>query len=60
MYYTAMKFFAAIVAYVLIGLILGAGIYEAVKGHLWMLGVAVLVYVIAFAKIGCLPSSKSH
>ena len=55
-----MKFYAAIVAYLLIGLILGAGIYDAVKGHLWLLAVAVLLYVIAFAKLGCLPSSKSH
>jgi hypothetical protein len=55
-----MKFFAAIVAYVVIGLILGAGIYEAMKGHLWILGAAVVIYVIAFAKLGCLPSSKSH
>jgi hypothetical protein len=55
-----MKFFSAIVAYLLIGAILGAGIYEAVKGHLWLLAVAVLVYIIAFAKLGCLPSSKSH
>ena len=60
MYYSGMKFFSAIVAYLLIGAILGAGIYEAVKGHLWLLGVALLVYVLAFAKLGCLPSSKSH
>jgi len=55
-----MKFFAAIVAYVVIGLILGAGIYEAMKGHLWVLAVTAVIYVIAFAKLGCLPSSKSH
>ena len=55
-----MKFYAAIVAYVVIGLILGAGIYEAMKGHLWVLAVATVIYVIAFAKLGCLPSSKSH
>jgi hypothetical protein len=55
-----MKFFAAIVAYLFIGAVLGAGIYEAVQGHLWLLAVAVLVYVVAFAKLGCLPSSKSH
>ncbi len=55
-----MKFIAAIVAFLLIGLILGAGIYEAVKGHLWLLVAALLVYVLAFAKLGCLPSSKSH
>ena len=55
-----MKFFGAIVAYLFIGLVLGLGIYEAVKGHLWFLAVAVIVYVVAFGKIGCLPSSKSH
>jgi hypothetical protein len=55
-----MKFFSAIVAYLLIGAVLGVGIYEAVKGHLWILAVAVLLYIIAFAKLGCLPSSKSH
>jgi hypothetical protein len=55
-----MKFFAAIVAYLVIGLVLGAGIYGAVTGHLWFLAAGVIVYVIAFAKIGCLPSSKSH
>jgi len=60
MYYHGMKFFAAIVAYVVIGLILGAGIYEAVQGHLWFLAAGVIVYVVAFAKLGCLPSSKSH
>lgn len=60
MYHHGMKFYAAIVAYVVIGLILGAGIYEAMKGHLWLLGAAAVIYVIAFAKIGCLPSGKSH
>jgi hypothetical protein len=60
MYYHGMKFFAAIVAYLFIGAVLGAGIYEAVQGHLWFLAAGVVVYVIAFAKLGCLPSSKSH
>jgi hypothetical protein len=55
-----MKFFAAIVAYLVIGLILGAGIYRAVTGHLWFLAAGVIVYVLAFAKLGCLPSNKSH
>ena len=55
-----MKFYAAIAAYLVIGLILGAGIYEAVKGHLWLLAAGVVVYVIAFSKLGCLPSNKSH
>jgi hypothetical protein len=55
-----MKFYAAIIAYIVIGLILGAGIYEAMKGHLWLLGAGIVGYVLAFAKLGCLPSSKSH
>jgi len=59
-YFHGMKFFAAIVAYLFIGAVLGVGIYEAVQGHLWVLAVAVIVYVISFAKIGCLPSGKSH
>lgn len=55
-----MKFFAAIFAYLIMGLILGLGIYETMKGHYWLLAVGILVYVVSFAKIGCLPSSKSH
>ena len=55
-----MKFYAAMCAYLVIGLILGAGIYEAVTGHFWVLAAAAVVYIIAFAKLGCLPSSKSH
>ena len=60
MYCCGMKFFAAIAAYLIIALILGVGIYEAVQGHLWFLAAAVVVYVVAFSKLGCLPSSKSH
>jgi hypothetical protein len=55
-----MKFFASIVAYLLIGLILGWGILLAVKGSFWLLAAATLAYVIAFSKLGCLPPSKSH
>ena len=55
-----MKFFAAIVAYLFIGLILGLGIYEAMHGHYWFMAVGIIVYLLAFAKLGCLPSSKSH
>jgi hypothetical protein len=55
-----MKFFAAIIAYLFIGLILGLGILQVVHGHFWVLAVGVIVYVVAFAKIGCLPSGKSH
>lgn len=53
-----MKFLAAIAVYLLIGVALGWGILLAVKGSLWFLVTGVAVYVIAFAKIGCLP--KAH
>jgi F0F1-type ATP synthase assembly protein I len=49
-----MKFLAAIIAYVAIGLILGWGILLAVKDEPWLLIVALLTYAVAFAKLGCL------
>jgi len=49
-----MKLFLAIVVYLVIGLILGAGIFLlAVKGSPWVLIVGALVYIVAFGKIGC-------
>lgn len=55
-----MKFFLAILAYLLIGAVLGWGILSAVKGNPWILIAGFLVYAIAFGKIGCLPPKKSH
>ena len=52
-----MKFLGAVGAYVLIALILAWGILLAVKGSYWLLAAAFLTYAVAFAKIGCLPSS---
>src|SRR5438093_109057 len=54
-----MKFVMAVVAYLVIGFVLGWGILLAVKGHLWLLIVGALAYVVAFGRIGCLPK-KSH
>jgi hypothetical protein len=54
-----MKLLWAIVVYLVIGLILGWGILLAVKGSPWLLIVSFVAYVVAFAKIGCLPK-KSH
>ena len=54
-----MKFVLGIVAYLVIGLVLGLGMLQAVKGHPLLLIVGFLAYVIAFGKIGCLPK-KSH
>ncbi len=50
-----MKLFYACVVYLLIGLVLGLGIYLAVKGIVWFLIVGLIAYIVAFAKIGCLP-----
>lgn len=49
-----MKFFMAIVVYLLIGAVLGWGILLLIKGSPWLLIAAFLAYVIAFAKIGCI------
>ena len=54
-----MKFLLAIVAYLLIGFVLCWGILLTMRGHPWLLIVGFLVYVVAFAKLGCLPG-KSH
>ena len=58
-YYGNMKFVLGIVAYLVIGLVLGAGILMAAKGKPWLLIVGTLAYVVAFGRIGCLPK-KSH
>jgi hypothetical protein len=50
-----MKFLLAIVAYLVIGLVLGWGILLTVKGEPWLLIVGFLAYALAFARLGCLP-----
>jgi hypothetical protein len=54
-----MKFVMAILAYLAIGAVLGLGILLTVKGNPWLLIIGLLAYVVAFAKLGCLPR-KSH
>lgn len=54
-----MKFLLATVTYLLIAGVLGWGIILALKGSFWLLIVALLAYIIAFAKLGCLPK-QSH
>jgi hypothetical protein len=53
-----MKFLGAITAYALIAFVLGWGILLAVKGSLWLLAISFLAYLVAFVKIGCLPSGE--
>jgi hypothetical protein len=50
-----MNFLLSIVAYLVIGAVLGWGILLAAHGNAWLLVVGFLVYAVAFAKIGCLP-----
>lgn len=49
-----MKFALAIFVYLLIGLILGAGILLLIAGKPWLFIAALIAYVVAFGKIGCL------
>jgi hypothetical protein len=53
-----MKFALSIVAYLIIGLLLGWGILSAVKGNYWILAATFLAYLITFGA-SCLPK-KSH
>ena len=55
-----MRFLWAIVAYLVIGLVLGWGILLAARGNPWLLIVAFLAYAIAFARIGCLPAKEDE
>lgn len=49
-----MKFALAILVYLLMGVVLGTGILLTVAGKPWFLIAAVIAYVIAFGKIGCM------
>jgi len=49
-----MKFALAILAYGVIGFILSAAILLLLAGKPWFLIIALLVYVVAFGKIGCM------
>jgi hypothetical protein len=53
-----MKFLWTIFAYLMLGVLLSWGILLAVRGEPWLLIVGFLAYVVAFAKLGCLP--KGH
>jgi hypothetical protein len=48
-----MKLFLAVLVYLLIGAVLGWGLLLLMAGKPWLLLAAVVVYVLAFAKIGC-------
>ena len=48
-----MKFALSILVYLLISAVLGWGILLTIAGKPWLLITAFLVYLIAFARIGC-------
>ena len=50
-----MKLVQAILAFLLIGVVLGWGILLLIKGNPWLLLAGVAAYAVAFAKLGCLP-----
>src|SRR5262245_66149190 len=54
-----MKFMLTILAYLIIGLVLGWGILAAVNGNFWILAVGFLAYVLTFGK-SCLPKKSHH
>ncbi len=54
-----MKFVLAILIYLIIGLILAAGILEVMKGRPWFLAAGAVAFIVAFGRIGCLPK-KPH
>jgi hypothetical protein len=55
-----MKFLMAVLAYLVIGVVLGLGILHAMKGSVVFLIIGLLVYIGLFAKIGCLPKKTHH
>jgi hypothetical protein len=50
----AMKFALAILVYLLMAAILGAGIVMAASGNPLLLIIALVAYVVAFGKLGCM------
>lgn len=49
-----MKLVLAVLVYLLIGAVLGWGILLMMAGKPWLLIAAFLVYLVGFAKFGCL------
>jgi hypothetical protein len=50
-----MKFALAILVYLIIASILGAGILLLVVGKPWFLAIGVVAFIVAFGRIGCMP-----
>jgi hypothetical protein len=50
-----MKLALAILIYLIIAVILGAGILLTMAGKPWLLVAGVVAFVVAFGRIGCMP-----
>jgi hypothetical protein len=50
-----MKLALAVLVYLIIASILGAGILLLVAGKPWFLVIAFIAFVVAFGKLGCMP-----
>ena len=48
-----MNFILALLAWVVMAVILTAGILLAIKGNLWLLGLGLAAFIVAVGKIGC-------
>jgi hypothetical protein len=55
----AMKLALAVLIYLIIASILGAGILLLVAGKPWFLAIGFITFVVAFGRIGCMPK-KPH
>jgi len=56
-----MKLLWASLIYLIMATVLGLGLYEvSVKGRYWLFAVALVIFCILFAKIGCLPPKTHH
>ena len=49
-----MKFALAILVYLLMAAVIGAGILLLVAGKPWLLIIALIVFVVAFGRLGCM------
>lgn len=49
-----MKLLLAMLVWLIMGTVIGAGILMAVKGSVWLLLLGLLAFVVMVAKIGCL------
>jgi hypothetical protein len=50
-----MKLALAVLVYLIIAVILGAGILLLVAGKPWFLAIGFIAFVVAFGRIGCMP-----